>query len=327
MADTVVSRRNPADEDDPGAVAGITGPPPAPGRPAAEPPAPAQATATELPPDPVATALRGAVRGLGISLFLLATVVLGFAGYLYGLSGVQEGRSQQILYQRLKVEFASLTGPLGPTAPGAPVAVLDIPVIGVTDMVVVEGTSPENLTLGPGHLRDTPLPGQAGVSEVFGRRATFGAPFARLSRLRPGDVITAVTGQGWATYVVAALATSRQLIKDPAPDRLLLLTATSPVVPGQYLTVDAHLITLPHAGPGVAPVINSPELPLAGDRGALALTAVMEWGVALALVSAGATYAATRWPPWVCYLALAPVALVVLWNLYQSLAALLPNLY
>jgi hypothetical protein len=53
----------------------------------------------------------------------------------------------------------------------------------------------------------------------------------------------------------------------------------------------------------------------------------MEWGVALALVSAGATYAAARWPPWVCYLALAPVALVVLWNLYQSLAALLPNLY
>jgi sortase A len=194
-------------------------------------------------------------------------------------------------------------------------------------MVVVEGTSPQNLTLGPGHLRDTPLPGQAGVSEIFGRRATFGAPFARLSRLQPGDMIRAVTGQGWATYVVVALATSRQLIKDPAPDRLLLRTATSPVVPGYYLTVDAHLITLPHTGPGVAPVISSPELPLAGDRSALALTTVMEWGVALALVSAGATYAAARWPPWVCYLALAPVALAVLWNLYQSLAALLPNLY
>ena len=53
---------------------------------------------------------------------------------------------------------------------------LDIPAIGIANMVVVEGTSPENLTLGPGHLRDTPLPGQAGISVVFGRRATFGAP-------------------------------------------------------------------------------------------------------------------------------------------------------
>ena len=50
-------------------------------------------------------------------------------------------------------------------------------------MVVVEGTTPGEPDAGPGHLRDTPLPGQAGVSVVFGRRATFGAPFASLPQL------------------------------------------------------------------------------------------------------------------------------------------------
>lgn len=277
---------------------------------------------------------RPVLRAAGISLLLLGILVLGFAGYLYGLSGLQEARAQTILYTQLQNELAGQVAPLGYktpgrgiTAPGAPVAILDIPSIGIRGMVVVEGTSPQNLMLGPGHRRDTPLPGQAGVSEIFGRRATFGAPFASLSQIQPGDMIQVATGQGWSTYVAVALATSRQVIEDPTPDRLLLLTATSPLVPGYYLTVDAHLITTPHAGPGVAPVISSPELPLAGDHGTLALTSVMEWGVALALVSAAATFAAMRWPPWACYLALAPVALLVLWNLYQSLAALPPNLY
>jgi sortase A len=53
----------------------------------------------------------------------------------------------------------------------------------------------------------------------------------------------------------------------------------------------------------------------------------MVWGMALALVSAAGTVAAARWSPWLAYLATAPLALAVLWNLYQSLAALLPNVY
>src|SRR5262249_44899515 len=141
------------------------------------------------------------LRILGVALILLGALVLGFAVYLYGLSNVQEARSQSVLYQRLQVELANDVAPLGSASPGAPaaspgaagvtlatpgvpVAVLRIPAIGIRDMVVVEGTSPEDLTLGPGHLSDTPLPGQAGVSEIFGRRETFGAPFARLDQLR-----------------------------------------------------------------------------------------------------------------------------------------------
>jgi sortase A len=265
------------------------------------------------------------LRGVGIGLTLLGVFLLGFAVYLYGLSGVQEARSQTILYSALKIKLANQVAPLGATTPGAPVAILNIPSIGVRNMVVVEGTSPENLTLGPGHQRDTPLPGQNGVSEVYGRRATFGAPFARLDQLRRGDKISVITGQGTSSYTVEALGSSRLVVQDPAPNRLILLTAGSPYVPSYYLYADADLTSAVHQDPGGLPAITSAETALSGDDSALVLT--MVWGMALALVSAAGTVAAARWSPWLAYLATAPLALAVLWNLYQSLAALLPNVY
>jgi sortase A len=282
------------------------------------------------------------LRGVGLALILLGVFVLGFAIYLYGLSNVQEARSQSIMYERLQVELANQLAPLGSAipgapasspatgatplaAPGVPVALLRIPAIGINDMVVVQGTSPEDLTLGPGHLSDTPLPGQAGVCEIFGRRATFGAPFARLDQLQPGDVIQAITGQGTSTYRVAAIGNSKYVINDPAPNRLVLLTASSPTVPAYYIDVDARLTSSAQNGPALPQVISAPELPLSGDSGALGL--IMAWALALALVSAAATIAALRWSRWAAYLVAAPVLLAVLWNLYQALSALLPNVY
>ncbi len=308
MADTVLA--GPA----PGAGAdGEPGPAPS------APPAPARPRPPRVPERPILAAV-------GVGLLLLAVLALGLAGYLYFLSGVQETRSQALLYTRLQDELANQIAPLGPTQPGSPVAVLNIPAIGIHDMVVVQGTSPENMTLGPGHLRDTPMPGQAGVSEIFGRRATFGAPFARLDDLRPGDFITTFGGQGKSVYRVAALGSSQAVrIQDPAPNRLLLVTAASPVVPSYYVEVDARLVSVTRPGPPVVRVINAPELALAGDDGALVLTFI--WGVALAAVSAAGTYGALRWNLWAAYLAAVPLAIAVMWLLYQSLSMLLPNVY
>jgi sortase A len=308
VADTVLASPGPPARADAGA-------------PAAGPAPSAPPAVTPQAPEPERPILRAA----GIGLLLLAVFALGLAGYLFVLSGVQEARSQTILYTRLQYELANQVAPLGPTAAGSPVAVLDIPAIGIRDMVVVQGTSPENMTLGPGHLRDTPMPGQAGVSEIFGRRATFGAPFARLGSLRPGDVIVTITGQGRSVYRVAALGSSQVRIDDPEPNRLLLVTASSPVVPSYYIEVDARLVSVTRPGPPVVRVLNAPELALAGDDGALVLTFI--WGVALAVVSAVGTFAALRWSLWAAYLAAVPLAIAVLWCLYQSLSCLLPNLY
>src|SRR5258708_29209104 len=292
---------------------------------------------------PVAAGPREQIlRAVGVALILLGAFVLGFAVYLYGLSGVQEARSQSVLYQRLQVELANQVAPLGSAAPGAPaatpgspgiplatpgvpVAILRIPAIGVHDLVVVEGTSPEDLTLGPGHLNDTPLPGQAGVSEIFGRRPTFGAPLARLAQLPPGDVTQVITGQGTSTYRVAAIGNSAYVINDLAPNRLELLAASSPTLPTSHVDVDARLASPAQNGPPVPQVIGAPELPLAGDSGALGL--IMAWVLAPALVSAPGTIAGLPRSSLPAYLVTAPLLLAVLWHLYQALSALLPNVY
>jgi sortase A len=264
-------------------------------------------------------------RCVAVSVLLLALLIIGFVGYLLGVSRIQEASAQHRLYETLAGELGQDIGPLGPTKPGAPVAVLDMPSIGISDLIVVEGTSPEDMMAGPGHLRNTPLPGQLGLSVIFGRRVTFGAPFARLGSLRPGDKITTITQQGTSVYKVVAVGDSQHPVKDTTLNRLALLTTTSSSVPTYYLEVDADLVSTVHNGPVQMPVIGPSEQALAGDSGALVLT--MVWGLALVIVSVGAAVAAARWSPWPVYLIAAPAVLAIVWVLYENFAALLPNLY
>jgi sortase (surface protein transpeptidase) len=327
-------------------------PPPAPvlapdPQPAAAAPAPAppQAPAPEsaapaAPPDQRTQTL----RAVGAGLSLLGIFLLGFAAYLYGLSSVQEARSQNVMYKVLAGQLSAAIAPTGPTvlcnlnavasatssamcptAQGTPMAIMNIPGIGIKDMIVVYGTSPEDLALGPGLVRSGPLPGQGGVAEIYGRKATFGAPFAHLDALRKGEIIRVTTGQGVSSYEVVAFGSSSRQVEDPYPNRLVLLTSGSAAVPTYYSYVDADLVSQVKPEPGGLPAIYSDETALSGDSGALVDTLL--WGLALAIVSVGATVAAARWKPWPTYLTAAPLVLIVLWNLYTSLAALLPNVY
>jgi sortase A len=296
------------------------------------PSAPPQPTAPNPPTPPPSPSeppprqgRQATAQGVGIALILLGVFLLGFVGYLYGFSAIQEARAQSNSYATLRAQLSQAVAPLGATAPGTPVAILTIPAIGVKNMIVVEGTSPENLELGPGHVRNSPLPGQNGVAEILGRKATFGAPFGRLDQLKRGDKLTVINGQGKASYVIVARGDSRHLVQDPQPNRLLLLTACSAVIPTSYCYLDADLISTPQQDPGGRPAITTAETPLSGDSSVLVLT--MVWGLALVIISVAGTVAAARWSPRLAYLAAAPLALAVLWNLYQSLAALLPNVY
>jgi LPXTG-site transpeptidase (sortase) family protein len=54
------------------------------------------------------------------------------------------------------------------------------------DAVVVEGTSPHELLIGPGHLKDSPEPGDPGNVVVTAHRDTF---FRHIYELNKGDVI------------------------------------------------------------------------------------------------------------------------------------------
>jgi sortase A len=291
------------------------------------------------PAKSAARASDGAVRSVGVALTLLAVAILGFVGYLYFLSGVQEARAQTTLYARMQGELANAVAPTGPAipghpaspaslaaVPGDPIALLDIPAIGIRNMVIVEGTSPENLTLGPGHLRDSPFPGQAGISVVFGRRQTFGGPFGNLPALRDGDVITTTTSQGQARYQVIALSDSSKPVPfSEIPNQLLLVTADSRIAPAHYIEVEAKLLGSAFPESGYLPVVGPSEVALGRD--AYALIPAMAWAIALAAAALTGSYLAGRWSRWATWIVAIPVILAIVWNLFESLSALLPNLY
>ena len=125
---------------------------------------------------------------------------------------------------------------------GTPLGIIAIPSIGV-EQVFVEGSASEQTAIGPGLRHDSSLPGQAGLSVIVGRRATFGAPFAHLDRLKPGDRIEVTTGQGEFTYVIDLVRTS-----DAAPTqipkvdaRLTLVTSDPAITPSRTLTVSGEI--------------------------------------------------------------------------------------
>ena len=241
------------------------GPEPAGPQPAAQPAQPAGAEAQNR--------VGNIVAGIGLAVALLGVLVLGFVVYLYYLSGVQEARAQTGMYATLRAQLGTGLAPLGsgkPITPGVPVAILNIPAISLHNEVVVEGTSPENLTLGPGHLRSSALPGETGVAVLYGRRATFGGPFAKVPQLLPGEQIQVTTGQGTSTYVVKVVGDSRyRILIDPAPNQLILLTADSAFAPSHYVEVEATLTSTPRANPGGRPAVTSAEVALGNDPTAL----------------------------------------------------------
>jgi sortase A len=85
--------------------------------------------------------------------------------------------------------------------PGDSIAKIVIPAIGVSKYVV-EGTDLDDLRKGPGHYRNTKLPGQHGTVAIAGHRTTYGAPFRRLNELHAGDRITLEMAYGTFVYRV-----------------------------------------------------------------------------------------------------------------------------
>jgi sortase A len=72
--------------------------------------------------------------------------------------------------------------------PGAPLGTLVVPRIGLKT-TIVNGTDEADLRSGPGRQTQTGMPGQHRLVYIAGHRTTYGAPFANIDRLAPGDSI------------------------------------------------------------------------------------------------------------------------------------------
>jgi sortase A len=294
--------------------------------PSAEPPV----TSPERPAMPA---------GVMISLFsitALGAIAVFLAVYAVGFSALQEQRSQHQLY----ASFRGLISPSSPVAPriggvippGSPVAILNAPEAGLRNTMIVEGTSSSDLLKGPGHLRDSPLPGQVGQSLVLGKSVTADGPFRHLTKLVKGDPIKVTTGQGTFTFVVDGERSGG----DPLPalptggSLLTLVTSTGSgwlgrFAPSHVIYVDATLqgkaVSAPAGRPLAVPVA---ELPGRSDPGAWPF--LVFWLQGLILAGVGSVWAWLRWGRWQTWLVAAPILLAVLWGISEEAMRLLPNL-
>jgi sortase A len=263
--------------------------------------------------------------------------MLFFGAFAFGLSGLQEQRSQHQLYASFRglldpsSEIAPSIG--GRIAPGTPVALLNSPEAGLQSVVVVEGTSAGDLLEGPGHLPDSPLPGQPGESILAGRSTTAGAPFAGITHLFKGDVIAVTTGQGTFHFIVE----DQRLAGDPLPAipaggaELTLVTSAGSgglgrLEPNHLVYVDAILRGKAVAAPPGRPVAVA-AAESQGQNDPSARPFVVFWLLALLVASTAFVWLWLRWGRRQTWLVGAPVLLGILWGLSTEAMRLLPNAF
>ena len=277
-------------------------------------------------------------RAIGISLLILAVTALGFVAWVGLFSSLHYDKAQLNAYDALRVELAMGTAPNGPTSPanpaqllpmGAPVAVLSIPAIGLRT-VILQGTTSSVLEDGPGHLRDTVMPGQAGASVILGRQTAYGGPFGGLASLVPGDPIKVVTGQTVASYKVIDLRRAG----DPLPPalatgagRMVLVTANgSPLAPSGILYVDADETSKPMPSPGVvlSQYLTTTENAMATEP--QAWLPIVLWGQLLVLVAFALSWLWTAWGKWQTWVVAVPAIGFLVLSIADQATRLLPNL-
>ena len=222
----------------------------------------------------------------GIALMTATLLAFALLLHIIFLSQIYYIKQQQVMFDDFRYALANATAPVGQVTQqdkllpqGTPVAIVAIDKIGL-NAVVVEGTSPSAMLSGPGHRRDTVLPGQAGTSVIFGRQFTYGGSFGSIGQLAKGDKIVATTGQGKHTYVVDDV----RYTGDPIPamsDTASYLTLVSasgiPLMPSSVVRVDAHLTGSAADTPAQMYTVESlPESELAnyGDPSAWGLLAL-----------------------------------------------------
>ena len=283
-----------------------------------------------------AAATAGRTLLISAALTILGALLLGGVLEITVLGSLKHARAQTVHYGELREQLAKSIAPVGPTdsdgarlALGAPVAILEIPKLNLRE-VVGEGTTAGVLIDGPGHLRSSVLPGQVGISTVYGRQAAYGGPFGRLVDLRPGDQFTVITGQGLHRYKVIG---SRRA-GDPVPalrsgtGRLVLATADGTAfAPDGVLRVDADLVSDVQPTPPVgftSSSLSAAERPMASDQ--IALVALVLWTQSLLLAALAVVYLRARWGRWQTWTVAVPVLLTLALKVIDEAARLLPNL-
>jgi hypothetical protein len=264
-------------------------------------------------------------------------VALGFLGFERYVTTSREHASQV----RLAAEFAAAKSRGTPGAPppaGAVFGLLDIPRLGIVHVAVVEGATLDHLNEGPARDSNSQIPGHSGVLVILGHHRTYGAPFAHLTSLRTGDVISLQTTAGLSAYRVsgrsAALHGALHLPSAAAVgatggnsdhvDQALVL-ATS--LGSDDATLQTVTATLEQATPAVG-TKNTAEAVAAihsvpGQRSGLLLAAF--WMLVIGLTVGVARRLREKAPRAALYPAVFVVALLAIFQTYSALDRIVPG--
>jgi sortase A len=218
------------------------------------------------------------VAGIGKTFITLGLLMFAFVGYQLWGTGIQTAQAQDRLQDEFREKLAATTSTIAgdttttvpgestttstttapttiPSAPpsdpvpsGEAIAILRIPRIGI-DWQVVEGVATTDLKDGPGHFRETVMPGQLGNSAIAGHRTTYGEPFRNLDQLQPGDLIEVITLVGTYNYAVTESLIVRPSeyaavvpTVDPTVATLVLVTCDPAYTARNRLVVRAALV-------------------------------------------------------------------------------------
>jgi sortase A len=249
------------------------------------------------------------------------------------MGNVQNHANQVRLYDTFREQLALATAPLGPTTNGAPVALLRSPRGGLSDVVVVEGTSSGQTQQGPGHRANSVLPGQPGVSVLYGRGTFYGASFGRITVLRPGDRIIATTGQGEFVYIVDGVRRRGDPVPlplAPGAGRLTLVTVEGATWRNGFTSTNVVYVDATLRGNAQQPdaahplTIPTNEQVMKGDSSAA--LPLMLWLQALLVAACALGWARARWGLWQSWLVGFPVVLAIVWSATTVAGQFLPNL-
>lgn len=124
-----------------------------------------------------------ASRKLSAVLMVVGVILLAYVISEYGAMYKEQQALHRQWQQEQSLSFTS--SPSAPVSKHDGLTRVSIPKIDL-DVIVVEGTSHKALRLGPGHVKGTPVPGEAGNSVISAHRDTF---FRHIYELNDGDEI------------------------------------------------------------------------------------------------------------------------------------------
>jgi sortase A len=152
-------------------------------------------------------------RVLSMVLLLVGVGLLGYVGSEYW----DMYRTQKQLEAQWEQQAATVRAPGQPKlAANDLLTRVSIPKISL-DAIVIEGVSRKQLSVGPGHMKDTAFPGAAGNAVITGHRDTF---FRHIYELQKGDDILVRRDGQLFKYQV----TGKKIVK---PDDVSVLKQTT----------------------------------------------------------------------------------------------------